>query len=103
LINIYKLILMTDNIIFQLSEKTRRILAPFKAFIKRRASGHLPYDYLVPAGPYQEQWDWDAFFMGVALSAEVSSESIYLRNWTLNFISNAKPDGKVAGCCKSNV
>ena len=31
---------------------------PFKAFIKRRANGHLPYDYLVPAGPYQEQRDW---------------------------------------------
>lgn len=73
-------------------------LAPFKAFIKRRAQGHLPYDYLVPAGPYQEQWDWDAFFMGVALAADISAESIYLRNWTLNFIHNAKSNGKVAGC-----
>lgn len=31
-------------------------LAPFKAFIKRKAQDHIPYDYLVPAGPYQEQW-----------------------------------------------
>lgn len=92
---------MTNNTIPQLSEKTKRTLAPFKAFVKRRANGHLPYDYLVPAGPYQEQWDWDAFFMGVALSAEVSSESIYLRNWTLNFILNAKSTGKVAGCLTS--
>ncbi len=72
--------------------------APFKAYIKRPAAGHIPYDYLVPAGPYQEQWDWDAFFMGVALSSEISSEAIYLRNWALNYIINAKPSGKVAGC-----
>ena len=76
----------------------KSILSPFKASIKRRANGHLPYDYLVPAGPYQEQWDWDAFFMGVALSAEISSEAIYLRNWALNYILNAKENGKVAGC-----
>lgn len=78
--------------------KIRITITPFRAFIKRRAQGHLPYDYLVPAGPYQEQWDWDAFFMGVALAADISAESIYLRNWTLNFIHNAKPNGKVAGC-----
>jgi alpha,alpha-trehalase len=76
----------------------KSVLTPFKAFIKRKANGHLPYDYLVPAGPYQEQWDWDAFFMGIALSAEISSEAIYLRNWALNYIINAKPNGKVAGC-----
>ncbi len=81
-----------------LIEKTRNTLAPFKAFIKRRANGHLPFDYLVPAGPYQEQWDWDGFFMGVALAADISAEGIYLRNWTLNFIHNAKYNGKVAGC-----
>ncbi len=79
----------------------KSILSPFKASIKRRAQGHLPYDYLVPAGPYQEQWDWDGFFMGVALSAEISSEAIYLRNWTLNYIINANDDGKVAGCLTS--
>jgi alpha,alpha-trehalase len=73
-------------------------ISPFKAFIKKRANGRLPYDYLVPAGPYQEQWDWDAFFMGVGLSSEISSEAIYLRNWVLNFLYNAKTDGKVAGC-----
>jgi len=36
--------------------------------------------------------------MGVALSSEISSEAIYLRNWALNYILNAKPNGKVAGC-----
>lgn len=32
-------------------------LAHFKAYIKRKAQGHIPYDYLVPAGLYQEQWN----------------------------------------------
>lgn len=68
----------------------KSILSPFKAFIKRPAKGYLKYDYLVPSGYYKEQWDWDAFFMGVALSAEISSEAIYLRNWVLNYITLAK-------------
>lgn len=34
----------------------------------REASGELPFPYLVPAGPYDEVWDWDSMFMGVALS-----------------------------------
>jgi len=39
--------------------EVKSALSPFKAFIKRRAQGHLPYDYLVPAGPYQEQRKWN--------------------------------------------
>ena len=34
----------------------------------RPAKGVLRYPYLVPAGPYEEMWDWDSMFMGVALS-----------------------------------
>jgi hypothetical protein len=33
----------------------------------RRPSGKLRFPYLVPAGPYNEMWDWDSLFMGVAL------------------------------------
>src|SRR3989304_3780199 len=68
-------------------------LAPFKAFIKRRAQGHIPYDYLVPSGPYQEQWDWDAFFMGVALAADVPSEAIYTMNQDCIYIIIARSKG----------
>jgi alpha,alpha-trehalase len=78
--------------------KVKTTLAPFKAFIKRPAKGYLKYDYLVPSGYYQEQWDWDAFFMGVGLSAGISSEAIYLRNWALNYITLAKKDGYSPGC-----
>ncbi len=66
--------------------------------VKKRAKGILKKDYLVPAGRYAEQWDWDAFFMGIALTEDLSSEAIYLKNWALNYIVNADNNGKVAGC-----
>ena len=33
----------------------------------REPSGALKYKYLVPAGPYNECWEWDSFFMSRAL------------------------------------
>ena len=65
--------------------------------IKRPASGALAYDYLCPGGPYDEQWDWDGFFMGVGLAARDARDALYLRNWCLNFILNAAPDGHTPG------
>ncbi|HLL60213.1 MAG TPA: trehalase family glycosidase, partial [Candidatus Nitrosocosmicus sp.] len=82
----------------ELNQLVKQKLSHYKGIIKRPAKGKIPYDYLVPGGPYNEQWDWDAFFMGVALSADISSEAIYLKNWSLNYIMNAQPNGKIAGC-----
>ncbi|PIZ65752.1 hypothetical protein CO051_02270 [Candidatus Roizmanbacteria bacterium CG_4_9_14_0_2_um_filter_39_13] len=82
----------------QLQQEIKTKLAYTKGMIKRRAQGALKYDYLVPNGVYEEQWDWDAFFMGVALTSEIPSEAIYLKNWSLNYILNSHPDGKVGGC-----
>lgn len=81
-------------------EQVKSTFAPYKTLVKQPAKGILKYDYLAPApqSVYKEQWDWDAFFMGVALSHELSSEAIYLKNWALNYIINAQPDGKVPGC-----
>lgn len=87
-----------DQKLAELQQKVRKTLAYTRSSIKRRANGALKYDYLVPAGPYEEQWDWDAFFMGAALASDISSEAIYLRNWALNLILNAQKDGKVPGC-----
>lgn len=66
--------------------------------IKKPAEGILNHDYLVPAGFYLQQWDWDAFFMGIAISSWRSSEAIYLKNLTLNIIENADDEGFVPGC-----
>ena len=78
--------------------KIKETLIPFKGYVKRPASGRLPYDYLIPAGPYQAQYDWDSFFIGVTLATDISSEAIYLKNWVANQVINAKTNGKVTGC-----
>lgn len=67
-------------------------------YIKRRAQGVLKHDYLVPGGPYYQQWDWDAFFMGMALSSWMPSEAVYLRNITLNILELADDEGFCPGC-----
>ena len=33
----------------------------------RSPSGVLKFPYLVPGGPYNQSWEWDSMFMGVAL------------------------------------
>lgn len=65
--------------------------------MKRRGRGMIPHDYLVPGGPYEEQWDWDGFFIGMALAAEIPTEGYFLRNWALNYIENAREDGFTPG------
>lgn len=40
----------------------------FKKNIVKPPSGILKHEYLVPAGPYTQLFDWDTYFMGVALS-----------------------------------
>lgn len=72
-------------------EQIKKAFLPYKAEVKRRAQGALKYDYLVPAGPYEEQWDWDAFFVGMSLAADIPSEAIYLRNWALNYFRYTNP------------
>lgn len=79
-------------------EEIKSIFLPLKALVKRRAQGTLIHDYLVPSGVYEEQWDWDGFFIGIALASEIPSEAIYLKNWVLNFLHNARSDGYTPGC-----
>lgn len=81
-----------------LIDNIKHAIGAKKYLVKRSAKGALPYDYLVPGGYYNEQWDWDAFFMGVCLAAEISSEAIYLKNWALNYFHNATKEGYTPGC-----
>jgi putative isomerase len=39
-----------------------------KTSVIKQPKGLLKHEYLVPAGPYAQLFDWDAYFMGVALS-----------------------------------
>ncbi len=63
----------------------------------RRANGALPYDYIVPSGVYEEQWDWDAFFVGLHLISVDRANGIYLKNWCWNFLGHTEPDGQTPG------
>jgi alpha,alpha-trehalase len=72
-------------------------LSPFKNRVKRKARGMLRHDYLVPGGPYEEQWDWDAFFIGMALASEDAADAVYVKNWALNYIENSREDGFTPG------
>ena len=68
-----------------------------KWFVKKQATGLIKHDYLVPGGPYEEQWDWDGFFIGSALARVIHSEAIYLKNWALNYMDNVQPNGFTPG------
>ena len=85
---------MYDELIKALHEKTNYTLSA----VKRPASGCLHHDYLVPGGPYEEQWDWDAFFMATALIHENPHDAVYMKNWALNYLENAANNGHVPGC-----
>jgi putative isomerase len=39
-----------------------------KQFVVRPPSGALKHEYLIPGGPFTQLFDWDMYFMGVALS-----------------------------------
>jgi len=81
----------------QLSEAAQKEIGPLKSRVVRRANGVLPYDYIVPNGVYEEQWDWDAFFVGLHLISADKADGIYLKNWCLNFLHHTEPDGQTPG------
>lgn len=81
----------------KLEQEIHQKLAYGKALVKRRAQGFIKHDYLVPGGPYNEQWDWDGFFIGMSLASEIPSEAIYLKNWALNYLEKVQPNGFTPG------
>lgn len=64
----------------------------------RPASGYIRYPYLIPAGYYNQMWDWDGFFIGTHWANQSADNAKYLRDWVLSFASSADPGGYVAGC-----
>lgn len=48
----------------------------FKKNIVKPAAGILKHEYMVPAGPYTQLFDWDTYFMGVALSYDGVGEPL---------------------------
>lgn len=64
----------------------------------RPASGYIRYPYLIPAGYYNEMWDWDGFFIGAHWANQNPDDAKLLRDWVLSFAMSADPGGYVSGC-----
>ena len=61
----------------------------------REPSGILRFKYLVPAGPYNQCWDWDASHMGVGLLRFGGAP--YLAGSMLNFLDHVC--ARLLACC----
>jgi len=64
----------------------------------RPADGYIKYPYLIPAGYYNQMWDWDGYFIGVHWANQNPADAKYLRDWVLGFAGSADAEGYVAGC-----
>lgn len=64
----------------------------------RPADGYIQHPYLIPAGYYNQMWDWDGFFIGLYWANQSPADARYLRDWVLSFAASADADGYVAGC-----
>jgi alpha,alpha-trehalase len=87
----------SDAELDRLAAAAREKIGGLKTKVLRKANGALPYDYIVPSGVYEEQWDWDAFFVGLHLISRDRADGVYLRNWCLNFLHHTEPDGQTPG------
>lgn len=60
-------------------------------------NGELKFPYLIPSGPYNQLWDWDSLFMGVAMFEFGSAP--YLSGAMENFLYHTNiTNGEVQGC-----
>ncbi len=64
----------------------------------RPGEGYIKHDYLIPAGYYDQLWDWDGFFIGCHLAHKSQEEANFLKWWALNFAEVIDEEGYVAGC-----
>jgi alpha,alpha-trehalase len=61
------------------------------------SSGVLKYPYLIPGGYYQQSWDWDSMFLGIALRDY--GVTPYFIGTFMNFLAAVNlTDGEVPGC-----
>ena len=81
-----------QTVLTQLSDEFTRI----SPRVVRPAEGFLKYPYLIPAGFYQQMWDWDGYFMGTWFIGKGRPE--YMQYWALNFLEGMDENGYVAGC-----
>src|SRR6516165_6377406 len=64
----------------------------------RPAKGYIQHPYLIPAGYYDQMWDWDGFFIGAHWANQDPAQAALLRDWVVSFANAADAGGYVAGC-----
>ena len=79
-----------DRMLAYLERLRPTTIKPANEFIK--------YPYCIPGGFYDQQWDWDGFFIASHLAARTPPQPQYLKWWTLNVLASVLPDGEVAAC-----
>lgn len=84
----------------------RSHIEKLKSIVVKSPSGILPYDYLIPTndlkhpeekdrqkGVYVQQYDWDAFFEGVAFTYDGPERVKYFKSAMQNFLHFTTPAG----------
>lgn len=66
--------------------------------VVKPADDFIKYPYCIPGGFYDQQWDWDGFFIASHLAARTPPQPQYLKWWSLNVLASVLPDGEVAAC-----
>ena len=57
----------------------------------KEPQGALRYPYIVPGGGYNQLWDWDGFFCGLAVCEEQPG---FFRGCVLNFLDHISTKGR---------
>jgi len=70
----------------------------FRPLLVKPASGFIKYPYCIPGGYYEQQWDWDGFFIACHLAGREDAKPEYLKYWALNVLCSKLPDGDIAAC-----
>lgn len=73
-------------------------LERLRPVVIKPTSGSIKYPYCIPGGFYEQQWDWDGFFIASHLAARTPPQPQYLKYWVLNVLGSTLPDGDVAAC-----
>ena len=70
--------------------------------VRREAKGALHHPYLVPAGPYNQLWDWDSVFLGVA-TLDFGNQAYFAGSMQNFFEATNLTTGAVTGCLTWNL
>lgn len=73
-------------------------LAKQRPLVIKPQNGFIEHPYCIPGGFYEQQWDWDGFFIASHLAARNPAEPQYLKYWVLNVLKSRLPDGDTAAC-----